>query len=145
MPYLDAAGYTARFGSEELPQVVSSSPGATIDQAIEDASSIIDGYLAAVPGRTYAVPIAGTIPKRIAELCADLARYEIHARKVTFEIKRRREQAIAWLEAMVKGLVVIPELLPDAGAVPVEISGAMTATGCPQVFTCDVIKDYVGR
>ena len=37
---------------------------------------------------------SGTIPVRIAEVTADLLRYEIHAKKVTHEIKRRRNEAI---------------------------------------------------
>jgi phage gp36-like protein len=144
VPYLDADGYKARFGDEELPQVTASSPSITLDQAIADASSIVDSYLVMIPNRTFAVPLA-TTPKRVAELTADLARYEIHSRKVTHEIKRRRDQAIAWLEALVKGLVAIPELLPDADAPPTEISGAVFERECEPVFTCCNLREYVGR
>lgn len=144
MPYLDEDGYSARFGSEELPQVEAGSPGITIDQAIADASSIVDSYLAVIPNRTFAIPLVGATPPRIAELVADLARYEIHSRKVTHEIKRRREQAIEWLQALAKGLVAIPELLPDAGAVPTTGLGAVHVADEP-IFTRCTLREYVGR
>lgn len=144
MPYLTPAQYNARFGEEELAELALSMPGQTVADAIADAESIVDGYLAAVPGRTFVVPLALTaVPRRITELTADLARYELHAKKVTHEIKRRRDQAIAFLEGMVKGLVAIPELLPMAGQ-PEEVVGGMTVDGCERVFTCETLRGYVG-
>lgn len=144
MPYLTPAQYNARFGEEELAELALSMPGQTVADAIADAESIVDGYLAAVPGRTFVVPLAlPAVPRRITELTADLARYELHAKKVTHEIKRRRDQAIAFLEGMVKGLVAIPELLPMAGQ-PEEIIGGLTADGCERVFTCETLRGYVG-
>ena len=144
MPYLDQAGYEKRFGAEELEQVLATDDSLTLDVAIADAESIINGYLAAVPDRVFVVPLAGAIPSRITELTADLARYEIHAKKVTHEIKRRRDQAIAFLENMVKGLVAIPELLPGGGAIP-DVIGAMDVDAAPRVFDTCSLREYVGR
>ncbi len=144
MPYLDKAGYEKRFGAEELEQVLATDESLDLTVAIADAESIVNGYLAAVPDRVFAVPLASTVPSRITELTADLARYELHAKKVTHEIKRRREQAIAFLENLVKGLVAIPELLPDGGAVPEPISG-ITVDAEPRVFDTCSLRSYVGR
>jgi len=144
MPYLDQAGYEKRFGAEELEQVLATDETLDLAVAIADAESIVNGYLAAVPDRVFVVPLVGTIPSRITELTADLARYEIHAKKVTHEIKRRRDQAIAFLENLVKGLVAIPELLPDGGQ-PVPVTGAMDVTAAPRVFDTCSLREFVGR
>lgn len=144
MPYLTEQGYTDRFGVEELEQVLATDETVTFAQALIDAQSIVDGYLAAVPNRVFAVPLAGAIPVRIAELTADLLRYEIHAKKVTHEIKRRRNEAIDFLKDMVKGLTAIPELLPDAGAVA-PLGGTLETFSEPRVFTSCSLRDYVGR
>lgn len=145
MAYLDQSGYEARFGAEELAQVLATDATITLARAIADAESIVNGYLAAVPDRVYTVPLptAVAVPSRIEELTADLARYEIHAKKVTHEIKRRRNQAIEFLEAMVQGLVAIPELLPDAGAAPAP-PGGMTMLSEERVFTACTLRGYVG-
>lgn len=139
MPYLTEDGYKERFGAEELEQVLASDDTVTLDRAIADAESIVDSYLAAVPGRVFVVPLAGTIPRRIAELTADLARYEIHAKKVTHEQKRRRNEAIAFLENLVKGLVAIPDLLPEGA------TGTMELIAEERVFDACSLRGYVGR
>lgn len=144
MAYLTEDGYKERFGADELDQVLSTDATLTLARAIADAESIVNGYLAAVPNRVFVVPLPGAVPSRIEELTADLARYEIHAKKVTHEIKRRRNEAIAFLENLVKGLTAIPELLPDGGAVPPLTSG-MDVSAAPRVFDACSLRGYVGR
>lgn len=143
MAYLTREQYEQRFSKDELEQVLQTGEGITLEAAIADAESIVNGYLAAVPNRVYSVPLAGGVPVRITELTADLARYEIHFKKVTHEIKRRRNEAIAFLENMVKGLVAIPELQPGGGEV-VESAGAV-AIAEPRVFTGCSLRGYLGR
>lgn len=138
--YLTEGGYTERFGSEELAQVLASNPGATFVRAEADARSIVDGYLAAVIGRGFAVPLAlDPIPPRIEEITADLARYELHSKKVTHEIKRRRDQAIAFLEGFVAGKMAIVELLP-AATTSAEAGAAFIAN--ERTFTADTLAGY---
>lgn len=144
MPYLTEDGYTERFGEKELEEVLATDDSLTLAAAIADAESIVNGYLAAVPDRTFVVPLAIAVPARIQELTADLARYEIHAKKATHEIKRRRNEAVRFLENLVKGLVAIPELLPGGGAVPEPTSG-LTVDAQERVFTAGNLRGYVGR
>lgn len=143
MAYLGQAAYEARFGAAELGQVLQQDDERTFDVAVADAEAIVNGYLAAVPNRTFAVPLTGTVPPRIVEITADLARYELFVQKATHEIKRRRAQAIEFLENMVKGLVAVPELLPEAGAVPV--AGGAEAFAAERVFDACSLSGYVGR
>ena len=139
MPYLTEDGYKERFGAEELEQVLASDDTITLARAIADAESIVDGYLAAVPGRVFAVPLSGTAPRRIEELTADLARYEIHAKKVTHEQKRRRNEAIAFLENLVKGLVAIVDLIPEGPT-----AGTLEVIAEERVFSSCSLRGYVG-
>lgn len=143
MAYLTQAQYVERFGQEELDEVLATNATITLAAAIADAESIVNGYLAAVPDRVFSVPLASAVPSRIVELTADLARYEIHARQVTNEIKRRRNEAIAFLKDLVAGLVAIPELLPGGGE-PIETGGAAVIANCPTFTSCS-LRGYVGR
>lgn len=143
MGYLTTQEYDERFGAEERAEVLATDPSLTLEAAIRDAESIVDSYLAAVPNRTYSVPLVVGVPSRIVELTADLARYEIHAKKVTHEIKRRRDQAIEFLRDLVKGLAVIPDLSPGGGD-PVDTGGA-TAIAEPRVFDSCTLRGYLGR
>lgn len=138
MAYLQEADYTARFGSDELEQVLASGDGTTLAAAIADAEAIVDGYLAAIPNRTFAVPLQGTPPPRIVEITADLARYEIHVKKVTHEIKRRRNQAIDFLEKMARGIVAIPGLIDP------NFAGGIDLTSEARVFDAATLAGYVG-
>lgn len=145
MPYLTRTDYEERFGAEELEQVLATDESIKLERAIADAESIVNGYLAAVPGRVFAVPLLiAPTPSRVVEITADLARYEIHAKKVTHEIKRRRNEAMRFLENLVKGAVGIPELLPDGGAVP-PVIGGMDVHAEERVFTACSLRGFVGR
>lgn len=140
MAYLDQPGYEARFGAEETAQVLESADGATLVQAIADAESIVDSYLVVVPDRTFVVPLQVAVPARLVEITADLARYEIHAKQVTHEIKRRRDQAIEFLEKLATGALGIPELVP---ALP--LGGGMDVSAEPRVFTSCSLAGYLSR
>lgn len=143
MPYLDATGYAERFGEDELEEVIASSPPATLERAVADASSIVDSYLVMTPNRAFAVPlVSATVPARIVEIVADLARYEIHAKAATNEMKRRRNQAIEFLEALVAGKLGIPELLPPGE--PVYDGGAVFCAE-ERVFTTETLAEYLPR
>lgn len=144
MPYLTEDDYKGRFGAEELEQLLAADPLLTFARALSDAQSVVDGYLVAVPGRTFAVPVAAPVPPRLVELTADLVRYELHTKKATFEIRRRRDQAIEFLQDMVAGKAAIPELTPGAGAV-LTLAGGMDVTTSARVFTADGLNGYVGR
>lgn len=142
MPYLSETAYRERFGAEELEHALATDAALSFDRAAADAQAIVDSYLAAVSDRAYAVPLVGTTPPRILEITADLARYELHSKKVTHEMKRRRNEAIAFLEALVAGTVAVPELLRDGGAVAA--TSGLEVFAEPRVFTTDSLRGYLG-
>lgn len=139
--YITEADYTARFGTDELEQVMQSGTAIAFDKHVDDASAIVDSYLAAMKDRAFVIPLV-LIPKRIIEVTADLTRYEIHAKQPTKEITERRKQAMAFLTLLVKGSVALPELLaplPDPFA-----SGSISVDADERVFTSDSLRGYAG-
>lgn len=120
MPYLDEAGYAERFTQRELTQLQATGGGLEFDRAVADASETVDSYLAAIPGRTFTLPLT-VPPARIVGITADLARYELWAQRASDEVSRRRDQAIEYLKDLVAGravLSVTAETPPGEGADP---------------------------
>lgn len=81
---------------------------AIVAQALEDASALIDGYLA---GR-YTLPLA-TVPPVLRQVCARLAYYGLHIEHVPEKVAEDRKADLRWLERVASGAVT---LVTDAGA-----------------------------
>lgn len=112
MAYLDQAGFVARFGQTELDQVLITSDGRTFAAAADDASAIIDSYLASVPGRTFTLPLASP-PARVIELASDLARYKLWGQAAPEIVTARYQAAIKFLEMVAKGELSMVGLEPE--------------------------------
>lgn len=110
-----------------------------VDQAAADASSEIDGYLAA----RYAVPV-NPVPDLVRKLAVDLVVYNLYARRVN-EVpeshKDRYKNAIRLLENIAKGVVTLGTLNPPEEAPAVASSGAAFIAPT-RVFSRDSLKDY---
>ena len=105
----------------------------TVDRALDDASSEIDGYLA---GR-YSLPLAAP-PRILTFMCVDIALYKGSVETAVTEERRRRYQdAIGFLVRVAKGEISL--FSSDPGA-PQGGSGASFSAG-PRVFTRDSMKD----
>lgn len=71
---------------------------AVITQALADASSLIDGYLA---GR-YPLPLAH-VPTALVPICCDIARHRLYGEQAPEQIGKRYEAAIAFLKSVGRG------------------------------------------
>ena len=71
---------------------------AVITQALTDASSLIDGYLA---GR-YPLPLAH-VPTALVPICCDIARHWLYGEQAPEQIGKRYEAAIAFLKSVGRG------------------------------------------
>lgn len=105
MPYALPADLIARFGAAELIQQTDLSGAGeynadTVARALEDASALIDGYLAS----RYSLPVAA-VPALLVTLCCDLARYALYVDAVPDVVKDRRDQAVASLRDIAAGRV----------------------------------------
>ncbi len=139
MPYATQQDLIDRFGQAELIELSDRSRSGAIDaavvaRALGDADAEIDGYLAS----KYTLPL-DPIPLPIARIACDMARYHLHDDRVTEQVRKRYEDAIRFLKAVVSGEVTLGV---DAGG------EAPAAVGGPQVsspereFTRDTLASY---
>lgn len=94
---------------------------ASIEQAIEDAQSAIDGYLS---GR-YGTPMA-TPPAVVKRLACDIARYYLYDDHATETVQKRYDAAIAFFRDVSSGKVTLgPEAQATApsGGIVEMVSG----------------------
>lgn len=117
--YTTLAALTARYGADMLIRATDRGDVATgvIDAAVvakacQDASDVIDGYLA---GR-YALPLV-TVPALIAALAEDLAIWRIHPYEPDPKLKADYEAAMRSLRDIAAGTI----RLPVAGVEPAAI------------------------
>ena len=89
----------------------------TVQRAIADADSMIDGYLRS----RYTVPFA-TTPKIIQRLSVDLTVYYLYQRKNDYEmpepVRFRYTDALKTLEAVAAGRMHIEDVPPSEAEVP---------------------------
>lgn len=76
--------------------------GESVDAAIVDAGSIIDGWI----GAKYAVPLEYP-PDNIKIFVCDIARYLLWKSKASEEVRRRYDDAMSYLKGVSKGTNVL--------------------------------------
>lgn len=98
---------------------------ATIQQAIEDAESAVDGYLS---GR-YGTPMASA-PAVIKRLASDIARYFLYDDQATESVQKRYDAAIAFLRDVAAGKVSLGAEVPA----PAQAAGGVQVVSAPSIF-----------
>ncbi|WP_151800731.1 gp436 family protein [Acinetobacter junii] len=76
--------------------------GESVESAIADAGSIIDGWI----GAKYAVPLEYP-PDNIKIFVCDIARYLLWKSKASEEVRRRYDDAMSYLKGVSKGTNVL--------------------------------------
>lgn len=114
MSYAVLTDMEQRFGTAELIQQTDLTGGgvidaATVSRAIDDATALIDGYLAA----RYSLPLSVT-PPLLVTLCCDLARYALYVDAAPEIVEKRRDQAVATLRDIAAGRVQLDVGQADA-------------------------------
>lgn len=107
---------------------------ARVNAAIEDAEGEVDGYLST----RYTTPLSPA-PKIIKKLSADIAIYNLYARRqgATEDRLRRYQNAIKFLENVSKGVVMLGA---DAPAPADE--GTVSVRGAERVFTRERLEGF---
>lgn len=108
MTYATLTHLEDAFGAVEIRQIADrdgsgTADAATITAVLDRADALIDGYLA---GR-YALPLVTPPPAIIATAC-DLARYWLYDDAVPEQVRKRFEDALAWLKDVASGKVLLP-------------------------------------
>ena len=107
MPYATPLDLEQRFGAAELIQQTDLTGAGvanpdTLARALDDASALIDGYLAS----RYPLPIS-TPPALLVTLCCDLARYALYIDAAPEVVEKRRDAAVATLRDIAAGRVAL--------------------------------------
>lgn len=121
-----AAGAADMTGWSEADVEAVGKAMATILQAIADADSAIDGYVA---GR-YGAPMP-TPPAVVKRLAGDIARYYLHDDHATEAIQKRYDAAIALLRDVAAGKV---NLGPEAASATPAGGGTVEMVSSARVF-----------
>jgi len=122
-----AGGSLAAYTADE--QAAVAAVLVSLNQALADADSDIDGYVAT----RYSVPLT-PVPAVITRLACDLARYYLYDDQATETIQKRRDSAQAVLRDISAGKVSLGD--PAAPAAPQ--GGTVEISGPARVFGRDV-------
>lgn len=136
--YATLADLLDRYEQRELIQLTDDAgtgaiDAVRIDKAIQGASSIVDGYLAA----TYQLPLA-RVPDNIVDLTCTIARFKLWRSTPPDNIQKAYDGAVKMLGEISRGIVKI-----DAGEreQPAR-DGAIVTEGGRRVFDRDKLQGY---
>ena len=140
--YIVRTGLERRFGVDEIEQLLdddrnsaeSSNEASSLARAIDDASNIIDGYLAG----QYTLPLA-SVPSIVTAWAADVARYRLYDDAAPDEVRRRYDDAIASLKLVAQGIIKLP---PGSDGAPVTTPASPDSYSADRVFTADSLKYF---
>lgn len=106
MPYATKQDLIDSYGADRFDLLAERDGAGTrneakIGRALENASAIVDGYIAA----RYALPLA-TTPATLRECCISIAVYKLatDATLLSDDVRQRYEDAIAFLKDIAKGI-----------------------------------------
>jgi phage gp36-like protein len=141
MTYAAKQDMIDRFGEPELIAATNKAEMSTflvvdgvLNQALEDADSQIDTYLAA----RYSLPLTD-IPTILKKVACDIARYNLYGNVMPDEVKDRYDRAVAWLKSVAKGEAV---LVTDDPADSPDAAGGADFEADDRVFDSDTLDDY---
>lgn len=106
---------------------------AVVAQALDDASDLIDGYLA---GR-YRLPMEEA-PALLGQICSDIARYKLYRDMPTETVAQRNKDALSHLKMIAEGKVV----LQVAGIETPDSGGEVLFDAPDPVFSRDSLKGF---
>lgn len=151
MPYATQQDLIDRFGEEELVQLTDRAepPAGEIDatvigKALADADDAVNGYLAA----RYEVPLASP-PLILKRTACDIARYYLYEDRVTEAVRKRYEDAVAYLKDAAAGKVALGvdalgEAPVDPGGPQVDAGDRTFSKGKPSTGEAGTLDDYLG-
>lgn len=136
MSYITIEAMIERFGTSELVELTDRDDEGVINerivnQAIADADAEIDGYIGAVA----TLPLT-TVPATLVRVAADIARYRLYDEQPTEAVRKRYEDARAYLRDVAGGKAVI------ASAAAQTSESVADYAGNTRVFTEDTLEGF---
>ncbi|QQN40782.1 gp436 family protein [Acinetobacter sp. CS-2] len=110
--YATESDLVARFGNEieQLKQMLPSQ--SAIDDAIQDATEEINGHI----GGRYPLPLPN-VPSNLKRMACDIARYRLYFQQPTEEVRKRYEDAIAFLKRVADNKAHLQIQLPETNQI----------------------------
>ena len=135
MGYCIVQDLVDRYGQAEMAAITDRTAGTTLDdavaqRAIDDASSEMDSYLAS----RYRLPLTAA-PAVLLVVCADIARHILYKDRPTEEVRKRAEDARAWLKDLAKGYASL-----DLGGVEQPAQIPASFTGNTRLFSRETLR-----
>jgi len=106
-----------------------------LNQAISDASAIIDGYL----GGKYPLPLT-SVPQAIKPLACNITHYYLYNEQATEQVETRYKAAIAFFKDVAKGVVTLGVATDGTKAESQDLAEFIPSDS---VFSRDKSKDFI--
>ncbi|SMF83043.1 Mu-like prophage protein gp36 [Tistlia consotensis] len=138
MAYATLQNLIDRYGSDNVLQVADrdgdgQADTATVDRELAAVSAEIDGYLAL----KYDLPLSAT-PDLVQDLCERLVFFRLHVFTAPDQVAESARQALATLDRLSKGLVVLELDGEPAAAAP----DGPRVSAPDRVFSRDTLEGY---
>jgi len=138
MAYATVTDMIGRFGETEMIRLSSSDgplsatvQAAPVDQALGDATAIIDGYLR----KRYTTPLTSPTLDIVRAACV-LARYDLASggdREPATQVKEDRRDVISWLNKIAEGFVTLEGVAPISAGSSARSSDRTRMFGSPEL------------
>tara|TARA_B100002049_G_scaffold217445_1_gene183959 strand:+ start:2678 stop:3106 length:429 start_codon:yes stop_codon:yes gene_type:complete len=142
MAYATITAMQQRFGEQDLIYLSARDDAPAdainipvIEQAITDASDMIDGYLAS----RYELPLAN-VPNLLEQLCCDIARYKLGTNDAPEHVETRYKDAIKFLTSVAKGELSIGV---DALGQDAQVQNTAQIESAGSVFAREKSKGFI--
>lgn len=140
MAYVTLDQLQKSFGQAELIQLTDRTKTGAVDvdvlnRAIDDVTADIDSYLA----NRYTLPL-NPVPSNLVRIAADLVRYQLYDIKVPELVKQRRDDAIAFLTQVSKGVATLG--VANTGEPVQATTGGVKSVAPGRVFTDESLSGY---
>lgn len=137
MPYATQTDLISRYGTSAVTTVSDRDGNGAIDTdavtaALADATSLMNSYL----GRQYDLPLT-VESDELTRACADIAMYRLGADAATGtdELRRRYEDALAWLRDVARGVATLGQV-----SEPVTLSSTVEFDSMERIATRDTLR-----
>lgn len=141
MGYCTQADLETRYGSREIQQLTDRErtgeiDSAVVNQAIADASAMVDGFL---EDGGYNVPLSPT-PTVIRHHCCQIARYLLYEDHATPTVEDNYQASMMYLQRVAEGKSKLGE---STGVTQGEAIGNTAAPTITRIFDDDLWDDYM--
>ena len=110
--YATEPDLVARFGEEIGNLKLMVSNPTFVDDAIQDATEEINGHI----GGRYPLPLPN-VPSNLKRMACDIARYRLYFERPTEEVRKRYEDAIAFLKRVADNKAHLQIQLPETNVI----------------------------